>query len=241
MKFGPIKHELGGVTPRSPLHGFTSSRTVLPAPAPPLLSHHCTPLALPTAAAPILSVSAPPERTPITAVATSAFPPAVLPPRVGTSPVPHTLILFHEQLSLWPYPRAPLDEGQGQSAQSSIHASEKSRTVIYWRAGNGTSVWQQVEVDPPIDLMPKSQSPAQRRLTARCSPSLRRALRSSRPYMATMAHSNGNRSLATTRTDRNEFVREVLTLIHVRCPPSPLFLYGPLFTFFFHSSLGSTR
>jgi hypothetical protein len=83
-------------------------------------------------------------------------------------------------------------------------------------------VWKQVEVEdnPPIDLIPKSQSPAQRRLTARCSPSLRRALRSSRPYMATMTHSNGNGSLATTRTDRKEFVREVLTLIHVRRLPS---------------------
>jgi hypothetical protein len=35
---------------------------------------------------------------------------------------------------------------------------------------------------------------------------------------AVHGHSNGNGSLGTT--DRNEFVREVLTLIHVRCLPS---------------------
>jgi hypothetical protein len=55
-----------------------------------------------------------------------------------------------------------------------------------------------------MDLTPKSQSPPRRRLTARRSPSLRRALRSSRLYMVTrMAAGRWRRRTGT----RNEFVR----------------------------------
>jgi hypothetical protein len=48
---------------------------------------------------------------------------------------------------------------------------------------------------------------------------------------AVHGRSNGNGSMGTM--DRNEFVREVLTLIHVRCPPSPLWPFIHLFLSFF--------
>ena len=61
------------------------------------------------------------------------------------------------------------------------------------------------------------------RLTARRSLSLRRALRSSRPYMVTrMASGRWQRRTGTS-------LGEVLTLIHVRCPPSPLWPFIHLF------------
>src|SRR6266851_4128701 len=85
-------------------------------------------LRFPTAAAPILSVSAPPEHTPIAAVATSAFPPAVPAPSVGTSPAPHTLVLFHEEFSLWLYPRAPTRVMT--SSSSTLPTSTRSATSM---------------------------------------------------------------------------------------------------------------
>ena len=48
---------------------------------------------------------------------------------------------------------------------------------------------------------------------------------------AVHGHSNINGSMGTT--DRNEFVREVLTLIHVRCSPSPLWPFIHFFLSFF--------
>ena len=48
---------------------------------------------------------------------------------------------------------------------------------------------------------------------------------------AVHGRSNGNGSMGTM--DRNEFVREVLTLILVRCPPSPLWPFIHFFLSFF--------
>jgi hypothetical protein len=134
------KHELGDVTPRPPLRGFASSEKVLPAPvsapASSLPSIHSAPSFLPTAAAPS-SIPAPLELVP-TAVTTAAAPnsaPAAG-PRVGTSPAPRPLVPFHhEDATLWPYPRAPLDDRDDiveldfadTSALSDVDAFEQRR------------------------------------------------------------------------------------------------------------------
>jgi len=68
--------------------------------------------------------------------------------------------------------------------------------------GDNNSKAKSKKSPSPMWPTPKCQFPPQRGLTARRSPSLWRALRPLRPY--------------TTHSDSNEFVREVLTLIHVR-------------------------
>ena len=131
-----MKHELGDVTPRPPLRGFASSEKVLPVPPPLLPSHHSAPSALPSAAASVLSISAPSEPTPTVPVAAPASAaPAVPAPRVGTSPAPRILVPFHAESSLWPYPRAPLDDRDDiveldfadTSALSDVDAFERRR------------------------------------------------------------------------------------------------------------------
>jgi hypothetical protein len=136
------KHELGDVTPRPPLRGFASSEKVLPAPASApasaLPSIHSAPSVLPTAAAPS-SIPAPLELVP-TAVATTApnSAPAAAPRVIGggTSPAPRPLVPFHhEDATLWPYPRAPLDDRDDiveldfadTSALSDVDAFEQRR------------------------------------------------------------------------------------------------------------------
>ena len=104
----PRKHELGDVTPRPPLRGFASSEKVLPSLAPPLPSYHSAPSAPPNAASSAPSVPSPSEPYPTIAVDTPAT--AVPAPRIGTSPAPRALVPFHAESSLWPYPRAPLDD-----------------------------------------------------------------------------------------------------------------------------------
>ncbi|KAI0263109.1 Dcp1-like decapping family-domain-containing protein [Gloeopeniophorella convolvens] len=125
------KHELGDVTPRPPLRGFASSEKVLPTPAMPSL--HSAPAILPTAAS---SMPAVPPAPPLIAAPASASPA----PRMGTSPAPRTLVPFHEESSLWPYPRAPVDDRDDiveldfadTSALSDVDAFERRR-----RNGNG--------------------------------------------------------------------------------------------------------
>ncbi|KAI0278324.1 hypothetical protein BC826DRAFT_658658 [Russula brevipes] len=128
------KHELGDVTPRPPLRGFASSEKVLPAPAAPLPSHNSAPSVLPTAASSVPAVLvAPSEPTPSVVVA--APDPAVPAPRIGTSPAPRPLVPFHAESSLWPYPRAPLDDRDDiveldfadTSALSDVDAFERRR------------------------------------------------------------------------------------------------------------------
>ena len=130
----PRKHELGDVTPRPPLRGFASSEKVLPSLAPPLPSHHSAPSALPSAASSAPSVPAPSEPPPTVTVIDA--PVAAVPaPRVGTSPAPRALVPFHAESSLWPYPRAPLDDRDDiveldfadTSALSDVDAFERRR------------------------------------------------------------------------------------------------------------------
>jgi hypothetical protein len=102
----PKKHELGDVTPRPPLRGFASSEKVLPSLAPPLPSYHSAPS---SAASSAPSFPAPSEPSP-TVVVVDAPATAVPAPRIGTSPAPRVLVPFHAESSLWPYPRAPLDD-----------------------------------------------------------------------------------------------------------------------------------
>ena len=110
------KHEHGDVTPRPPLRGFASSEKVLPssspasAPASALPSHHSAPSILPSAASSTPSVPAPLQLVPdVVAAAPNSAPAATR--LVGTSPAPRALVPFHhEDSSLWPYPRAPLDD-----------------------------------------------------------------------------------------------------------------------------------
>src|SRR6266403_248634 len=130
----PRKHELGDVTPRPPLRGFASSEKVLPSLAPPLPSYHSAPSALPSAPLSAPSVLAPSEPFPVAVVvdvpasAAPAF-------RIGTSPAPRVLVPFHEESSLWPYPRAPLDDRDDiveldfadTSALSDVDAFERRR------------------------------------------------------------------------------------------------------------------
>ena len=135
------KHELGDVTPRPPLRGFASSEKVLPSPVPPLPSYHSAPSALPSAASSAPTVPAPFEPAPIVVVDEPA--PVVPAPRIGASPVPRigaspaprTLVPFHAESSLWPYPRAPLDDRDDiveldfadTSALSDVDAFERRR------------------------------------------------------------------------------------------------------------------
>ncbi|KAI9444146.1 Dcp1-like decapping family-domain-containing protein [Lactarius indigo] len=117
------KHELGDVTPRPPLRGFASSEKVLPSAAP-TTSHHSAPAILPTAAS-----TAPTAPDPPPAAAPS---PA---PRTGSSLAQRQLVPFHEDSSLWPYPRAPLDDRDDiveldfadTSALSDVDAFERQR------------------------------------------------------------------------------------------------------------------
>ena len=130
----PRKHELGDVTPRPPLRGFASSEKVLPSLAPPMPSYHSAPSSLPSAASSALTVPAPSEPPPtVTVVDTPA---TVVPaPRIGTSPAPRALVPFHAESSLWPYPRAPLDDRDDiveldfadTSALSDVDAFERRR------------------------------------------------------------------------------------------------------------------
>jgi hypothetical protein len=127
----PRKHELGDVTPRPPLRGFGSSETSL---APPLPSYHSAPSALPSAASSAPSVLAPSEPSPTIAVV-DAPATAVPAPRIGTSPAPRVLVPFHAESTLWPYPRAPLDDRDDiveldfadTSALSDVDAFERRR------------------------------------------------------------------------------------------------------------------
>ena len=130
----PRKHELGDVTPRPPLRGFASSEKVLPSLAPPLPSYHSAPSALPSAASSAPPVPAPSEPYPTVSVVDT--PATVVPaPRIGTSPAPRALVPFHEESSLWPYPRAPLDDRDDiveldfadTSALSDVDAFERRR------------------------------------------------------------------------------------------------------------------
>jgi hypothetical protein len=142
------KHELGDVTPRPPLRGFASSEKVLATPLPPLPSHHSAPSALPTAAASVAPCApAPSEPAPIVAAPVLAPAPAPVPvsvpapaptvpaPRIGTSPAPRALVPFHAESTLWPYPRAPLDDRDDiveldfadTSALSDVDAFERRR------------------------------------------------------------------------------------------------------------------
>ena len=131
------KHELGDVTPRPPLRGFASSEKVLPSLAPPLPSYHSAPSALPSAASSVPSVPAPPEPAPAPTptVVVNEPTPVVSAPRIGSSPAPRALVPFHEESSLWPYPRAPLDDRDDiveldfadTSALSDVDAFEQRR------------------------------------------------------------------------------------------------------------------
>ena len=130
----PRKHELGDVTPRPPLRGFASSEKLHPSLVPPLPSYHSAPSALPSAASSAPSVPAPSEPSPTVAVVDTPAT-AVPAPRIGTSPAPRALVPFHEESSLWPYPRAPLDDRDDiveldfadTSALSDVDAFERRR------------------------------------------------------------------------------------------------------------------
>jgi hypothetical protein len=124
------KHELGDVTPRPPLRGFASSEKVLPSAAPTTLSsHHSAPAVLPTAA------SVQDNSSPTTATAAASQSPAVSAPSTGTSLTPRALVPFHADSTLWPYPRAPLDDRDDiveldfadTSALSDVDAFERQR------------------------------------------------------------------------------------------------------------------
>lgn len=130
----PRKHELGDVTPRPPLRGFAPSEKVLPSLTPPLPSYHSAPSALPSAASFAPSVPAPSEPSPTVAVVYAPAT-AVPAPRIGSSPAPRALVPFHAESSLWPYPRAPLDDRDDiveldfadTSALSDVDAFERRR------------------------------------------------------------------------------------------------------------------
>ncbi|KAH9974712.1 hypothetical protein BGW80DRAFT_153566 [Lactifluus volemus] len=100
------KHELGDVAPRPPLRGFPSSDASRSGFR---LAIHLLRTICFTAAS--SSIPSPLELVP-TAALNSA--PAAATSRViggGTSPAPRPLVPFHhEDATLWPYPRAPLDD-----------------------------------------------------------------------------------------------------------------------------------
>ncbi|KAF8267168.1 hypothetical protein EI94DRAFT_70854 [Lactarius quietus] len=127
------KHELGDVTPRPPLRGFASSEKVLPSSGPSLSSHHSAPAVLPTAASstPASVVPVPQDSSPAPPDVTTV--PA--PRSTGPSPAPRALVPFHADSTLWPYPRAPLDDRDDiveldfadTSALSDVDAFERQR------------------------------------------------------------------------------------------------------------------
>jgi hypothetical protein len=128
------KHELGDVTPRPPLRGFASSEKVMPNSGPTLSSHHSSPAVLPTAAP---SSSPPPVPVPVPQDPSPA-PAAVTvtdAPRTGAALAPRALVPFHAESTLWPYPRAPLDDRDDiveldfadTSALSDVDAFERQR------------------------------------------------------------------------------------------------------------------
>ncbi|KAI9507827.1 hypothetical protein F5148DRAFT_1376260 [Russula earlei] len=132
------KHELGDVTPRPSLRGFASAEKVVMTPvAPPLPSHHTAPTVPPNVASSVPSVLAHhPQPAPTVAVTNPATVTAVPRPSNGTSPAPRALVPFHhEDSSLWPYPRAPLDDRDDiveldfadTSALSDVDAFERQR------------------------------------------------------------------------------------------------------------------
>ncbi|KAI0305213.1 Dcp1-like decapping family-domain-containing protein [Multifurca ochricompacta] len=132
------KHELGDVTPRPPLRGFASSEKVVSAPAPAsaLPSHHSAPAILTPATPSAASApSVPPSSGSVVNTVAGATVPIVSAPRVGVSPAPRALVPFHEESSLWPYPRAPLDDRDDiveldfadTSALSDVDAFERRR------------------------------------------------------------------------------------------------------------------
>jgi len=137
------KHDLGDVTPRSPLRGFASSEKVLATPPLPLPSQHSAPSVLPSAAVSVPpSVPAPSELAPIVAAANAAPAPCPRPRR-------HRARSSHRHLPcasraralpcgidpVWPYPRAPLDDRDDiveldfadTSALSDLDAFERCR------------------------------------------------------------------------------------------------------------------
>ncbi|KAI9462657.1 hypothetical protein F5148DRAFT_1150427 [Russula earlei] len=91
-------HELGDVMLRPLLRGFVSSEKVSYTLVPPLLSYHSAPSVLPTSASSTPSIQAHPK----------SAPPSVCLPSNGTSPATCALVTWDS--SLWPYPRAPLDD-----------------------------------------------------------------------------------------------------------------------------------
>ena len=132
------KHELGDVTPRPPLRGFASSEKVLPSPLP---SYNSATSALPSATWSVPTEPEPSEPTP-TVVVDEPTPVVPAPrigaspaPRIGSSPAPRALVPFHAESSLWPYPRAPLDDRDDiveldfadTSALSDVDAFERRR------------------------------------------------------------------------------------------------------------------
>jgi hypothetical protein len=131
------KHELGDVTPRPPLRGFASSEKVMPNSGPTLSSHHSSPAVLPTAAT---SSSPPSVPVPVSVPHQDSSPaPAVVTvtdaPRTGAALAPRELVPFHTDSTLWPYPRAPLDDRDDiveldfadTSALSDVDAFERQR------------------------------------------------------------------------------------------------------------------
>ena len=129
------KHELGDVTPRPPLRGFASSEKVMPNSGPTLSSHHSAPAVLPPAA-----TSAPQSVPPVPVPEDPSLPtPATVTvtdtPRTGAALAPRALVPFHADSTLWPYPRAPLDDRDDiveldfadTSALSDVDAFERQR------------------------------------------------------------------------------------------------------------------
>ncbi|KAI0291021.1 hypothetical protein BC826DRAFT_1106186 [Russula brevipes] len=215
---------------------------------------------------------------------------AVPAPRIGTSPAPRPLVPFHAESSLWPYPRAPLDDRDDiveldfadTSALSDVDAFERRRRQNGKNGAKQSKKDIERSWDVPGDITPNvsagsprailgrpSQAPTHnnnnnvvpanglaasptraRMLSEPINPTqhlhrrkppnrlledqLRRlSLSLSRPVPdtkhangATLAraaasaaivdaiHAHSNGSAPPPTTDRNEFVREVLTLIH---------------------------
>ena len=130
------KHELGDVTPRPPLRGFASSEKVLPSSVPTLPSHHSAPSVLPTAASSAPpSVSALPQDPDPTTTTVVDGPTVLDGTHTGTAVTPRALVPFHADSTLWPYPRAPLDDRDDiveldfadTSALSDVDAFERQR------------------------------------------------------------------------------------------------------------------
>ena len=134
------KHELGDVTPRPPLRGFASSEKVMPNSGPTLSSHHSAPAVLPPAATSSAPQSVPAVPVPVPVPEDPSLPtPAAVTvtdaPRTGAALAPRALVPFHADSTLWPYPRAPLDDRDDiveldfadTSALSDVDAFERQR------------------------------------------------------------------------------------------------------------------